>query len=576
MVTGERLGRYTLLGKLATGGMAEVFLARQDGPQGFAKTVVIKKILPHLTDDAQFVQMFLNEARLAALINHPNVVSIYELGEDPESGTYYMVMEYIDGCNLKRVAHAAAKNHKAIPVSFAAKIVADSCAGLDFAHNLKGEGGKPLNIVHRDVSPENILLTYGGQVKVVDFGIAKASYQEGKTKTGQLKGKFGYMAPEQTLGKPIDRRADVWALGVVLYWMCTGAKPFSGDSEGAIIQQILYATPPPPSQRNSHIDAEIDRIVLTALAKDPEQRYASARALQLDLERWAGQTSNAISSLALAEFMSTQFPEATDSDRLLTRAILSGDFKASLTPSQTNFSRDSKSQPSASRTVTSTEDIHFEEEDDADFEPRKDRPLLIGLGAGALLVIGGLVSFLAFGRGAPKPLPVEPPPTLATAPVPQPQPQPVVTPPAPPAPPVATAPVVQAPTFVPVPVQHPPPPPAPPVRNTAAIATAHPVHHHAHVHQEAPPEFQPPPIVEAPAPPPMRADGPPGRLAVRVLPWATVFVDGQLAGTTPFEPISVPSGRLSVRLVNDEIHAEKTLTVEVRPGETAMLKAKLE
>jgi serine/threonine-protein kinase len=569
VVTGEKLGRYTLLGKLATGGMAEVFLARQDGPQGFAKTVVIKKILPHLTDDAQFVQMFLNEARLAALINHPNVVSIYELGEDPESGTYYMVMEYIDGCNLKRVAHAAAKNRKSMPVALSAKIVADSCAGLDFAHNLRGENSKPLNIVHRDVSPENILLTYGGQVKVVDFGIAKASHQEGKTKTGQLKGKFGYMAPEQTLGKQIDRRADVWALGVVLYWMCTGAKPFSGDSEGAIIQQILYATPPPPSQRNSHVDAEIDRIVLTALAKDPEQRYASARALQLDLERWAGDTGNTVSSLALAEFMAAQFPEATDSDRLLTRAILSGDFKSSLTPSQTDFTRSkgSRSQPNQP-SRTNTEDIHFE---DVGPRPRKDRPILIGLGAGAMLVTGGLMSFLAFGRGAPKPMPVAVPMPIATAPVPAPQPQMVPAPPAEP-------PVVAAPSAVPTPTvtPRPTPPSVAPPSGSAPVANAHAAaHHHTRTHADS--ASPPPPIVEAPdPPPPPRADGPPGRLAVRVLPWATVFVDGQLAGTTPFEPISVPSGRHSIRLVNDEIHAEKTLTVEVRPGETAMLKAKLE
>ena len=480
-----------------------------------------------------------------------------------------MVMEYIDGCNLKRVAHAGAKSRRALPVAFSAKIVADSCAGLDFAHNLKGEGGKPLHIVHRDVSPENILLTYGGQVKVVDFGIAKAAHQEGKTKTGQLKGKFGYMAPEQTLGKTIDRRADVWALGVVLYWMCTGAKPFAGDSEGAIIQQILYATPPPPSQRNSNVDAEIDRIVLNALAKDPEQRYASARALQLDLERWAGQTGNSVSSLALAEFMAGLFPEASDSDRLLTRAILSGEFKASLTPSQTDFTRSSKSLPGGK---TTTGDIHVE--DQGDFRPRRVSGVVIGLGAGALLATGGMVSFLAFGHGSSRPA-AEPPTPIAATPVLAPPPPTLVASPTP----VATPPVVARPTpevQAPPPAPHPTPPAAPPARTYGAIATVRPVQHHRpRAHPEASEYVQPPPIVEAPTPPP-RAEGPPGRLAVRVLPWATVFVDGQLAGTTPFEPISIPSGRHSVRLVNDEIHAEKTLTVEVRPGETAMLKAKLE
>ena len=560
VVTGDRLGRYTLLGKLATGGMAEVFLARQDGPQGFAKTVVIKKILGHLAEDEQFVEMFLNEARLAALINHPNVVSIYELGEDAESGSYYMVMEYIDGCNLKRVAHAAARNHKRIPIEMCAKILADAAAGLDYAHNLKGEAGKPLNIVHRDVSPENILVTYGGQVKVVDFGIAKATVAEGRTRTGQLKGKFGYMAPEQTLGKPLDRRADVWALGVVLYWLCTGQKPFSGDSEGAIIQKILYATPQAPSERNPAVDPEMDRIILTALAKDPAQRYASAHDLQLDLERWAAASGKAVSALALSEFMNAQFPETIDADRLLTRAILSGDFKAQMTPSQTELS----ASGSRGRTKTNSSS----EFDISVSHSRTARIAAISAGSVLLVAIaGGGVWWKVAAEKEEEAVAAAVASAKATAPTnptpPEQNPTPAPTPPLPP--PAGSTAVADL---------HPAAAEPPPVRERE-----HEGHRYPHHHLTREPARSHPEATSAPAPapaPPPAPRGPPGKLAVRVLPWAAVYVDGQLAGTTPFEPIPVAAGRHSIRLVNDEIHAERTMSIEIKSGETATLKAKLE
>ncbi|MHB8420976.1 MAG: protein kinase domain-containing protein [Myxococcales bacterium] len=549
MVTGERLGRYTLLGKLATGGMAEVFLARQDGPQGFAKTVVIKKILGHLAEDEQFVQMFLNEARLAALINHPNVVSIYELGEDAESGSFYMVMEYIDGGNLKRVAHAAARNRRRLPIELCAKVLADAAAGLDFAHNLKNESGQPLEIVHRDVSPENILITYGGQVKVVDFGIAKASVAEGRTRTGQLKGKFGYMAPEQALGKPLDRRADVWALGVVLYWLCTGQKPFGGDSEGAIIQKILYATPQVPSERNPAVDAEMDRIILTALAKDPVQRYPNARALQTDLERWAAAAGKPVSTLALADFMNQQFPEATDQDRLLTRAILSGDFKLQSTPSATELSRSG----SRSRSQTGTSVVR----------PPLTRWRRAGVAGGLLLAIVGVG--LGWKLSTPKAPPPAQPATAAATPLPAPAVNPA---PAPAPAPTPAAPLPPVPALHMDPIVIGTPPHLEPADRSASRARLGHRRGHSHAAPALPAQA---PAEAAPVP-----RGPPGKLAVRVLPWAAVYVDGQLAGTTPFEPVPIAAGRHSVRLVNDEIHAERTMTVDIKSGETFTLKSKLE
>ncbi len=316
---GKGLGRYAILGKLAEGGMAEVFLARQHGPKGFAKTVVIKKIRSVISGDQHFVQMFLNEARLAALINHPNVVSIYELGEEPETGSYYLVMEYIDGCTARTLVDELTHRGRRLPPSAAVRIVADACAGLDFAHNLQDEEGKPLHIVHRDISLENILVSFSGLVKVVDFGLAKATMDDGRTPTGQLKGKFGYLAPELLRGKRADRRTDVWALGVVLYRLLAARKPFPGEMEGQIVNEILFLEPP--------LDAcpeDLRPILARALAKDPKARYQTAADFQRDLESWLARSGLMIVASSIAVFLKAIFPD-THRDRLKARALLATD-----------------------------------------------------------------------------------------------------------------------------------------------------------------------------------------------------------------------------------------------------------
>ncbi len=317
--TSVGLGRYALLGKLAEGGMAEVYLARQHGPKGFAKTVVVKKIRPVISGDQHFVQMFLNEARLAALINHPNVVSIHELGEEPESGSYYLVMEYIDGCTTRALLDELTHRGRRLPANIAVRIVADACAGLDFAHNLQDEEGRPLNIVHRDISLENILVAYSGLVKVVDFGLAKAAFDDRRTPTGQLKGKFGYLAPELLRGKPADRRADVWALGVVLYRLLAARKPFPGEIEGQIVNEILFTEP-------ALDDCPVDlRPVLSrALAKDPVHRYQTAAEFQRDLEAWLARSGLMIVTSSVSAFVKSVFPEG-HRDRVTARNLLATD-----------------------------------------------------------------------------------------------------------------------------------------------------------------------------------------------------------------------------------------------------------
>ncbi|HUB08508.1 MAG TPA: serine/threonine-protein kinase [Myxococcales bacterium] len=320
-----KLGRYTLLGKIASGGMAEVFLARQEGPKGFSKTVVVKRILPAFASKPEFVRMFLDEARLAALINHANVSAIYELGEEKKGETYFIAMEYIDGCDLRRVVAKAIGEGSRLPPALCGKVIADAAAGLHHAHELRGQGDEPLAIVHRDVSPENILVTYGGQVKVVDFGIAKAAHLESKTRTGQIKGKISYLSPEQLLGKEVDRRADVWALGVTLYWACSGQKPFAGKTEAEVLQQILNVEPPPLKKILPGAPKALERILERALEKDPDDRYSTARALQDDIEGWLAESTPRVTAASLADRMNALFPPKRDPDRQLKNAILAGE-----------------------------------------------------------------------------------------------------------------------------------------------------------------------------------------------------------------------------------------------------------
>jgi len=311
-----------VLGKLAKGGMAEVLLGRPDGPQTLVKPIVIKRILPALAVDEQFVRMFLAEARLAALISHPNVVAIHELGEDPKSHSYYMVMEFVDGFTLKKVlrqAHAAADP---LPLELYVRIVADVCAGLDHAHGLKGRDGEPLNLVHRDLTLENILVGFDGRPKLTDFGIAKTAAADRLTKTGQIKGKPTYMSPEQVLGQPVDCRSDIWALGVGLYWLASGRRPFEGATEIDTYAQIVKDPLPP---FDDQIDEHFADVVAGALQKRPEERYGSALELGEALENWLESSGKAPTRLDVQRELERRFPAATDPDRLRVAGLLANE-----------------------------------------------------------------------------------------------------------------------------------------------------------------------------------------------------------------------------------------------------------
>jgi serine/threonine-protein kinase len=299
----QQLGKYQLVRKLAVGGMAEVFLAKAAGPMGFEKTLVLKRILPDLAGDPVFVRMFLAEAKLAASLNHPNIAQIFDFGQ--EQGAYFIAMEYVDGPNLRSLSRRSAERSIPIPVSLCAKIISSACEALAYAHEFIDPGtATPLSVIHRDVSPENILLSRTGAVKMVDFGIAKAAGRAQPTESGILRGKISYMPPEQIQGKEIDHRADIFALGVVFYELITGSKPFDARSDVTIVQAILYEQMIPAIARRPDIPEPIARMLQRALAKDPDGRYPTCRHFQVELEHFIVSTGEPVGAYQLAALVS--------------------------------------------------------------------------------------------------------------------------------------------------------------------------------------------------------------------------------------------------------------------------------
>ena len=302
-----RLGKYQLLRKLATGGMAEVFLAKTDGPMGFEKHLVIKRILPHLAEDPQFVEMFLGEAKLAAQLNHPNLVQLFDFGE--AEGSYFIAMEFIDGPTL-RLLLARARDLRAAPTfALSARIVSLAAEGLAYAHDFRDQiTDEPLGLVHRDVSPDNILVGRSGAVKLVDFGIAKARGQTHHTQAGTVKGKVAYMAPEQLRGEALDRRVDLYSLGVVLYELCTGRMPFEANSDASMVRAVLYDAAIPAVRRVPNLPPPIQAILDRLLAKDRNARYPDCRTLHADLETFIRSTGEATNGFALSRMVAQLAP----------------------------------------------------------------------------------------------------------------------------------------------------------------------------------------------------------------------------------------------------------------------------
>ena len=305
----RRFGKYTLLRRMATGGMAEIFLALQRSVAGFEKLIVIKRILPAMNQDKGFIDMLLHEARVAATLSHPNIVQTIDVGQ--VDGTYYIALEHIHGEDLRSVVRQMKKKGVSeFPLEHAIAVVLGMCAGLSYAHEKRDLDGSPLGIVHRDISPQNVLVGFAGDTKIVDFGVAKSdSGGQTETKAGALKGKVPYMSPEQARGEDVDWRSDVFATGVMLFELTTGKRLFKGANEYETLKLIVDRDYPRPSWVANAYPPQLEKIVMRALEKDRNLRYQTSREMQADLESFVRDAKLPVSSIALAEFMKSLFEE---------------------------------------------------------------------------------------------------------------------------------------------------------------------------------------------------------------------------------------------------------------------------
>jgi serine/threonine protein kinase len=298
-------GKYYLLERVNVGGMAEVFKAKAFGVEGFERLLAVKRILPNIAEDEEFITMFIDEAKIAVQLQHANIAQIFDLGKVDDS--FFIALEFVHGKDLRAIFDLLRKTGDRMPTAQACFIIMQICEGLDYAHNKKDAQGRELNLVHRDVSPQNVLVGYEGELKLVDFGIAKAAGKASKTQAGILKGKFGYMSPEQVRGLPVDRRSDIFALGIVIYELLTGERLFAGESDFSTLEKVRNVEILPPSSFNKKISPELERIVLKALAKEVEDRYQNAIDLHDDLQAYLYSVGEFFSRKDLASWMKKTF-----------------------------------------------------------------------------------------------------------------------------------------------------------------------------------------------------------------------------------------------------------------------------
>lgn len=330
--------RYTLIHKIATGGMAEVFLARLRGPEGFERDVVVKRILPRWLNNADVLSLFRDEARLGAQLDHPNIVQVLDYGRS--GNTAHLVLEYVEGRNLADLLVTAQTGQEYLDAEAVAYIGGECCAALHHIHNRVGHAGERLQVVHRDLNPANILISFGGEVKISDFGVAAGTHRELKTEHGILRGTFPYMSPEQTKCLPIDGRSDIFALGICLYEVLTTQHPFAAAEDYDTIMRIQELAPPPPSKLRPDLDPSLDVIVLRCLAKEPEDRYESAAALRMALQEWLRGRRAAYGASRVIRLMERWFPiRGPGGDAIEPTDILLGPTRPKAPPPMLDVSR---------------------------------------------------------------------------------------------------------------------------------------------------------------------------------------------------------------------------------------------
>jgi hypothetical protein len=305
-------GKYYLLERINVGGMAEVFKAKTFGVEGFERLLAVKRILPNIAEDEEFIAMFIDEAKIAVQLQHANIAQIFDLGKVEDS--FFIALEHVHGKDLRSIFDRMRGKGDVMPIQQACYIIMQVCEGLDYAHNKRDAQGRELHLVHRDISPQNVLIGYEGEVKLIDFGIAKAAGKASKTQAGILKGKFGYMSPEQVRGLPIDRRSDIFSVGIVLYELLTNERLFVGESDFSTLEKVRNVEIMPPSSYNKKIPQELERIVLKALAKDPEDRYQNSIDLHDDLQAFLHKIGEFYSRKDLAAWMKKMFAVEIEED----------------------------------------------------------------------------------------------------------------------------------------------------------------------------------------------------------------------------------------------------------------------
>ena len=595
-------GRYELLGRLAVGGMAEIYLAREPAMVEGAEPrhLVIKRILQHVADDEVFLQMFFDEARLQQRLRHPGIIHVYEFGE--EQGSYYLAMEWVDGIALGKLIRRA-RDHGGIPPPIVVKTIARVAEALHYAHCAKDDMGQPLGIVHRDVSPQNIMISYEGAVKLLDFGIAKASTHHTKTQEGQVKGKFAYMAPEQCLGEPMDGRADVFALGVCLYEALTGRPLYHRKTQYETMRAVIESAVPSIRKLEPDLPEELDAIVQKALQKHAQDRFASAGDMQMALERWLVMQQEIVAPPRIAELLEGVFDEEIRRGPTVSSTPFGESFQLGH-PQPPEDSSGGKGLPPlissptpealAAGGIISAEVVDappaFTDLDPLPAPPKSKAPLVVALLL-LLLAVGGTVAYLVVATGE-EPVATTQPPTQAPTPTqeqatPTPQPVPVPT-----HDPTAPAPARGSVTFRSEPagavvwldgdrV---------PGETPTTLGDVEPGEYDARVELEGYRDWRgrvtvrPGAEAEVEAelrrarvasgmgmrrrPPP--ASGEPGSLAINTRPWSKVYVGNRLLGTTPIGRAEVPSGQVNLRIV-DRDGNEHRRSVSVMSGETTRL-----
>ncbi|MBK6463705.1 MAG: protein kinase [Myxococcales bacterium] len=574
-------GKYQLFASLGRGGMADVFLSVARGPMGFNKLAVVKRLRGALAEERAFLDMFLDEARLAARLNHPNIVHTYEVGE--HNRAYFIAMEYLEGQSLNKVIRESLKRKDPLPEGFCARVVADALNGLDHAHKLKDYDGSPLSIIHRDVSPHNIFVTYDGHTKVVDFGIAKAALSSTQTEVGVLKGKVAYMAPEHAMGGAIDQRADVFAMGIVLWEMLAGERLMSGDSAANTLHKLLNVPIPRVSERRS-VDVELDEIVARALQKKPDDRWASAGDMRDALEAFlaraphrhedvgrrvagmfqrvreeaqrqvqkhmavltAASSTQEVQALTLESLRRMERSGANVSGHLL-RLNESG---SGMVSSALAFSGGGGTFPSGPAPTYAPPPIAP--------PPPRTSPLPWALALALLGVVAVVAVVVAFRAGTQRQT-VRPAEPSAL-----PEPGAVVAAPGP-STPQATSPSIN-PTAVLVAggaTPTPPPPVAPAIASSAPPAPT--PHVPTAGSTRAPATAKPAP---APKPTAVEPAVEPGYLSFDTYPWTRVSDGGRALGTTPLNRVALSPGTHTLTLENPEQGISKTHVVVIKSGET--------